>query len=125
MNIADRIDIAMKLAGYSTQADLSRASGVPVSTLARILSGDSQPNANNLAVIAKTCKRSIDWIVNGTDNAQNLSTEVSLVYVTPEELKLLTQYREASEMGKGFIKIAGNTAEKQSMLQRPSADDQP
>ncbi|MFZ6801951.1 helix-turn-helix domain-containing protein [Undibacterium sp. Di24W] len=122
MTIAKRINIAMKLAGINTQADLARASGVPTSTLARILANESQPNPANLAAIANACGRSIDWIVNGTNIEDNSKPEVSLVYVTLEEMKVLTEYRESTDMGKSFIKIAAKNAEKQSLVRSPTDD---
>ncbi|GGX01558.1 helix-turn-helix domain-containing protein [Undibacterium macrobrachii] len=120
MTIAQRITIAMKLAGIHTQADLARASGVPTSTIARILTGESQPNPANLAAIANACARSIDWIVNGTNIEDTSKPEVSLVYVTLEEMKILTEYREATDMGKTFIKIAAKNAEKRSLISAPT-----
>lgn len=116
MNIADRIDTAMKMANIKTQADLARKSGVPESTVTRILKGPAQPSVDNLARIATACNVTMDWIVNGTDKPDTDSTEIPLVYVTLEELKLLTQFREATEMGKKLIKTAGNTAQKKSLI---------
>ena len=119
--IADRIDTAMKLAGFKSQAELARASGVPESTIARILKGGTLPSVENIAAIAAACKRSIDWIVNGVDNPEITAPEVSLVYATLEELKLLTQFREANELGKFAIKSAANHAPKKSPID--SADE--
>jgi transcriptional regulator with XRE-family HTH domain len=116
MNIADRIDTAMKMAGQKTQAELSRSSGVAESTIARILKGGVQPSIDNLAAIAKSCRVSIDWIVNGIDISHTDIPEVSLVYVTLEELKLITQFRESNAMGKSLIKTASNNAPKKSPI---------
>ena len=116
MNIADRIDIAMRLAGVRSQADLARASGVSESTIGRTLKGGVVPSVENLAAIAGACKVSMDWIVNGIDKPTTDTIEIPLVYVTQEELKLLTQFREATEMGKSLIKVAGDTAQKKSPL---------
>lgn len=115
MDIAHRIDIAMRIAGLKNQADLCRASGVAQSTLARVLKG-GQPTIENLDAIAKACNVSIDWIVNGTDSPNTTAPEISLVYVTLDELRLITQFREANEMGKNLIKTAGTSAPKQSPI---------
>lgn len=116
MNIADRIDTAMKMANIKSQAELARKSGVPESTVTRILKGPTQPSVDNLALIAAACNVSMDWIVTGTDKPTADTTEIPLVYVTQEELKLLTQFREATEMGKMLIKTAGETSQKKSNI---------
>lgn len=120
MNIADRIDLAMQLAGYQTQAEFSRASGVASSTLARILSNESQPNPANLAAIAKACNRSIDWLVTGENSSADSPNNIELTYCLTEELSLLTQYRLATDMGKQFIQIAAKNAEKKPNISIPT-----
>lgn len=120
MNIADRIDLAMKLAGYETQAEFARASGVASSTLARILSNESQPNPTNLAAIAKACKRTIDWLVTGENSSEANLSNIELTYCVTEELSLLTQYRLATDMGKQFIQIAAKNAEKKPNISIPT-----
>ena len=122
MNISDRIDVAMRIAGFTNQAEFSRVTDIPKSTLSRILSGESSPSPENLIVISTVCKRSIDWIVTGTDTTHSTVLEVALVHVSPEELKLLTQFREATDAGKNFIQIACASADKKSTIN--PADDQ-
>lgn len=125
MNIADRIDVAMRIAGYNNQAEFARITGIPTSTLSRVLSGKSLPNPDNLAAIALACKRSIDWIVTGTDNPQSTVLEVALVYLSPDELKMVTQFREATESGRQFIQMACTSADKRSSTSTATTDDQP
>jgi transcriptional regulator with XRE-family HTH domain len=120
MNIADRIDLAMKLAGYQSQAEFARASGVSTSTLARILSNESQPTPTNLAAIAKGCKQTIDWLVTGESPADAKSATIELTYCVTDELALLTQYRLATDMGKQFIQIAAKNAEKKPNISIPT-----
>ena len=115
MNISDRIDVAMRIAGFTNQAEFSRITDIPKSTLSRILSGESAPNPENLAAISNACKRSIDWIVTGTDNPRSTVLEAALVYVSPEELKLITQFRESTEAGKNFIQMACANADKKTL----------
>lgn len=122
MNIFDRIDVAMRIAGFTNQAEFSRVTGIPKSTLSRILQGKSDPSPENLAAIALACKRSIDWIVTGTDSKNSTVLEAALVYVSPEELKMLTQFRESDEAGRQFILMACANADKKSSIR--TTDDQ-
>lgn len=112
MDIAARIDLAMKIAGMKTQSQLAHASGVPLSTIARVLKNAGQPSIENLAAIAAALNRSLDWIVNGTDSPKQDLPELVLTYLSHKELKLIQQLREATEMGETLIYIAGDTAEK-------------
>lgn len=120
MDIAARIDLAMKIAGMKTQSQLAHASGVPLSTIARVLKNAGQPTIENLAAIAAALNRSLDWIVNGTDSPKQDLPELVLTYVSHEELKLVQQLREATEIGKSLILVAGDTAEKKPL--RPNDD---
>lgn len=120
MDIASRIDLAMKAAGIRTQAALARMSGVPESTITRILKNVGQPNLENLGAIAIALHRSLDWIVNGTDSPNSKLPELVNVYLTHEELRLIQQLREATKIGKSSILAAGNSAKKM-----PSQDQDP
>lgn len=93
--IADRIDFAMRHAGIKSQADLARLSGVPNSTIVRILKDNSDPNVANLAAISRACGISMDWLATGREQ-EPASPTVTLTYVTHDELQLLTAYREAT-----------------------------
>jgi transcriptional regulator with XRE-family HTH domain len=115
MDIAARIDLAMKVAGIKTQSQLAQASGVPLSTIARVLKNGGTPTIENLAAIAVALNRSLDWIVNGTDSPKQDLPELVLTYVTHKELRLLQQLREATEMGESLILIAGDAAEKKPL----------
>lgn len=121
MDIAYRIDLAMRVEGIKTQAELARRSGVPESTIARILKNAGQPTVENLAAIAVAVNRTLDWIVNGTDSPKQELPELVLTYLTHKELKLVQQLREATEMGESIILIAGETAEKKKL---PTDNDQ-
>jgi transcriptional regulator with XRE-family HTH domain len=114
MTISNRIDTAMTLAGIKTQAELARLSGIPKSTIARILSTDTSTNPHALAAIARACKCSLEWLITGEASVQ--TTGIELTYCTHEELTLLTQFRQSTDMGKDFIKSAGKHAEKKSNI---------
>ncbi|MFZ6726178.1 helix-turn-helix domain-containing protein [Undibacterium sp. MH2W] len=116
MNIAHNIDVAMRSANIKSHAELSRRSGVPESSLSRILKGAAEPSIANLALIADACNTTIDILVTGTEKQSLDLTPFPLMYVSQEEVKLLTQFREASKMGKQLIKTAASTAEKESSL---------
>lgn len=121
MDIASRIDLAMSITGMKTQSELSRVSGVPESTLTRILKNAGQPNIENLIAISAALNRSLDWIVSGTDSPQCTLPELINVYVTHEELRLIQQLRESTPIGKSSILTAGNTSKK---LEKASDSDQ-
>lgn len=123
MDIAYRIDLAMKVAGIKTQAQLARESGVPESTLTRILKNVGQPSIENLAAIAAALDRSIDWIVNGTDTKTTPLPELIDIHVTHEELLIIQQHRAATQMGKNIIRAAALSAEKKTTDESSSSDD--
>lgn len=115
MDIAHRIDLAMRVAGIRSQAQLARISGVPESTIARILKNAGQPTVENLAALATALDRTLDWIVNGTDSPKQELPELVLTYLSHKELRLIQQLREATEMGESLILVAGETAEKRKL----------
>ena len=67
MNIANRLDIAMREAGFDSQSALSRASGVPQPTINRILKsvGTRGPEAATLQKLALACNVTFDWLHEG------------------------------------------------------------
>lgn len=121
MNIASRIDKIMTVRGLKSQAELARISGVPESTIARILKGTHSPSVENLAAIANSLHVSIDSIVNGTDNKNMDASGYFLVHVNLEELRLLTQFREANAVGRVAMKTAGKIAPKE-LITTPTTD---
>ena len=114
MDIAQRIDLAMKICGIKSQAELSRQTGVSDSSIARILKGDILPSLESLAAIAKACNVSMDWLMTGEQDKTSDVVELPLIHVTQRELKLLSQHRESTERGKRFIESACEAAEKRS-----------
>lgn len=68
MDIATRLDKAMKLAGIPSQSALSRASGVPQPTINRILKGvvgKRGPETQTLTSLAQACNVAVDWLREG------------------------------------------------------------
>ena len=111
MNIGSRIDKAMRIANIKNQAELSRLSGVPESTIARILKIGGNPSIDTLAALAKTLKVSIDWMATGGTTSKDDIPD-KLVYLSNEELRLITQFREATQLGKSLIITSGDAAPK-------------
>jgi transcriptional regulator with XRE-family HTH domain len=66
--IGDRLDSAMKRAGFSSQAALGRAAGVPQPTVNRILKGvvgKRGPETETLKRLARACGVSFAWLNEG------------------------------------------------------------
>lgn len=127
MNIGDRLDEAMKKAGYRTQNALATASGVPQPTIARILKGGGKrgPESETIKRLASACGVTFSWLNGETseppmfhphsikqEQATYATPSISLVYVSPEELQLITNYRESTDRGKQTIILAGETSPK-------------
>lgn len=118
MDIASRIDRAMRAAGIKHQADLARRTGLPESTIARVLKIGGNPSVDTVAALAKTLKVSMDWIVNGNESNKDDVPDL-LVYTSVLELRVITLLREATPEGRQLIINAAEAASK-----RPPADTQ-
>lgn len=66
----ERLDVAMRNAGFSTQTSLSSASGVPQATISRLLSagGASGPETDTVRKLARACSVSTGWLLDGVDD---------------------------------------------------------
>lgn len=64
---SSRLVLAMKNAGFRSQSALARASGVPQSTLSRLLTGAGAqgPETNTVRRIAAACKVTFEWLMHG------------------------------------------------------------
>lgn len=109
-NIANNIDAARARAHIRSQAELSRLSGIPESTLSRILKGAS-PSLENLSALAEVCKTTVDALISGNFEPGNV-TPYPLVHVSQDELTLLTLYRKSSRRGQKLIFVAAQSSEK-------------
>eukprot|EP01036_Dinobryon_divergens_P050865 gene50865-68082_t len=67
MTISQRLESAMKAAGYESQSALSRASGVPQPTINRILNGVGKkgPEAHTLVQLAAALHVTFEWLHEG------------------------------------------------------------
>lgn len=113
MDIASRIDHAMKVAGIKSQAELARLSGLPVTTIARILKIGGNPSIDTIAALSKTLKVSIDWIVDGNETNKEDVPDM-LAYLTRAEMLVITRMRESTPTGKTLIINACEAATKRS-----------
>jgi transcriptional regulator with XRE-family HTH domain len=68
-SVGDRLDFAMKRANVPSQSALSRKSGVPQPTIARILnySGKGAPESATINKLATACSVSFAWLNEGKD----------------------------------------------------------
>lgn len=84
MDIASRLDEAMKAAGYDSQSALARASGVPQPTINRILKGVGKrgPETQTLSKLAQACNVAFEWLLDGTGNMSRTASvqEAPTVY---------------------------------------------
>lgn len=115
MDIASRLDSAMKKAGYKTQAALANASGVPQPTIARILKGGGKygPESSTIKKLALACGVSYLWLMEGDGDAtfttpvsaqpQPAKPVMNLVYLDYDELELITHIRQATAAGKEIL----------------------
>lgn len=70
--IGDRLDEAMKRAGFASQPALGRAANVPQPTVNRILKGvvgKCGPETENLKRLARACGVSLAWLNEGKSEA--------------------------------------------------------
>ncbi len=98
MNISDRLDIAMRRAGYRSQSALARASGVSQPSINRILkkSGVSGPESDTIKKLAQACGVSFQWLLDGADVTTPSNPLLPLIHVTLAELEMLTILRQAN-----------------------------
>lgn len=109
MDIASRLDEAMKAARIPSQSALSRASGIPQPTINRILKGVGAkgPEAHTLVKLAAACNVSFDWLHEGkgrrervdaaADHAPGESQDTHIERIDHSEKELLEAYRMMSQ----------------------------
>ena len=106
MNISDRLDIAMRRAGYRSQSALARASGVSQPSINRILKtpGTVGPDSDTIKKLAAACGVSFEWLLNGAETVTNPPPAIlPLVHVTLAELEMLTILRTSNDDDKALI----------------------
>jgi hypothetical protein len=71
----------------------------------------------NAIVVAQILEISLDDLVGSSSESTVDGPSMSLVYVDREELRLLTAYREATEMGQALISAAADGAPRKALKQ--------
>jgi phage repressor protein C with HTH and peptisase S24 domain len=68
MTIGQRLEEAMKAAGFINQQTLAEASGLPQPTISRILKNTAKksPSGNTIKLLADACGVSFQWLYEGT-----------------------------------------------------------
>lgn len=121
MVISVRLQKAMNMAGFGTQAALAEASGVPQPTINRILKGVGKrgPETSTVMRLAVACGVPFDWLlVEGAPQPPlpmlKLASErgrcdagvahsdqrFHLIHVSDREIELISAYNSADEVGR-------------------------
>lgn len=108
--IGTNLDIAMRRIGIKTQSALAQLSGVPQSTINRILQNQGTTDIFKLLKLAQACGVTVDFLLTGKHASP--SDALLLTYITPTEANLLTTFRKCTEQGQGIITIAAQEAHK-------------
>ena len=94
-----------------SNAKISELSGVPMSTLSKIMAGIiKNPKLNTLQAIAKVLECTIDdFYEKGSDNKKNPeTTNVSSTFIISElEKRLIIEYRNAPQMHEAIHRLLG------------------
>lgn len=83
-----------------TNEKLSELTGIPLSTVSKILAGISDsPKLSNMVLIARALDCTLDYIVSGTPQNNNNYT------LTSEEIELIESYRQLDSYGKDLTDV--------------------
>lgn len=107
--IKNRLKVLKKtqgwLAGKTGKSDTAISKWIATGKISR----------DNAVEVAKLLGISLDELL-GTSDAGTQGAALSLVYVDREELRLLTAYREATEMGQTLILTSADAAPRRDSL---------
>lgn len=114
--IGQRIRDIRKRLGY-TQKQLAKALGVSSTTVSAYEVGDAWPTIQTLRKLTEIADVSFDWLCAGAFMARD--PDDKLIQLTPEELRLLKNFRKASAEHKDLLArlvdaIIGNSKNKAS-----------
>ena len=83
-----------------TNEKLSELTGIPLSTLSKILAGISDsPKLSNMVLIARALECTLDYIVSGTPQNNNNYT------LSSEEIEFIEIYRQLDHYGKDLVEV--------------------
>lgn len=135
MNIATRLDSAMRSAKVGSQSQLARMSGVPQPTISRILKGQGTQGAETVTLVALASALNVDlrWLQQGIGSPTPARIRKSepeekspepvlavveppkadiLQWVTAREAELLTEYRACAEPQRARILVVARSMPK-------------
>ena len=99
MDYIDRIK-ARKSEKKITNEKLAEMTGIPLSTLSKILAGFSDsPKLSNIVAICDALDCSIDYIVSGIPENTNNYT------LTPDEMRFIEDYRRLDRHGREMLRV--------------------
>ena len=83
-----------------TNEKLSELTGIPLSTVSKILAGISDsPKLSNMVLIARALDCTLDYIVSGTPQNNNNYT------LTDKEIEFIETYRQLDSYGKDLVEV--------------------
>ena len=112
--VGDRLDKAMLRAGITSQSALSKKSGVPQPTIARILKnhGKGAPESATVKKLAAACGVSFNWLNEGSEEVPNQILSVQQIvwlellnYLGEDDIREFeTEIRMRQERNKRLLK---------------------
>ena len=103
MDIATRLDHAMRASSIKDQSELSRLTGISTSTINRILSGKlKSPNAFDAVALAKATGVSTNWLVTGEDDPAEADA-IRAELISRSEAELLVLIRQLSKPARDLV----------------------
>jgi transcriptional regulator with XRE-family HTH domain len=139
MTIGDRLNDAIGRAGFRSQNDLARASGVPQPTISRILKGvgTKGPETETLRKLAAACGVTFDWLNEGIEptglprgqissthdpKVQLVDPNVDLGPTADEIIDLITAFRRSPKKHRASILNSAKNASALSPTRRTAND---
>ena len=99
-----------------TNERLSELTGIPLSTVSKILAGISDsPKLSNMVLIARALDCTLDYIVSGTPQNYNNYT------LNEEEIEFIETYRQLDGYGKDLLSVvAHKELDRIGMISEPA-----
>ena len=108
MDIANRLDMAMRAAKVPDHAELSRLAGVSIYKINRVLSGRTRTmDAEDAYKLALACGVPVAWLIAGEDE-RGEPVQHAVIYQT--EAELIELFRSADAQGRAAILLAAKLA---------------
>ncbi len=96
MNYIDRINI-LKQQRRMTNEQLSKASGIPMGTLSKLMAGiTDSPKLSNIISICEALDCSVDYLIYGVEKTEGYS-------LASDEIAMVKKYRELDSHGKDIV----------------------